>query len=482
MDTENINDDNIKIMESVKKKERLLTCLYLLIFLLVASSIALSQPLADVPPTYANPPDEHARYLVPRYICEHGTIPSGYDEEVRIPGYGSSYAIYNVLPYIIMGWVMRFVSIFTDSELILLYSARFVNVIMVTVMAYVVRKLSVRIFDDKAKKIYLDWLFCLFVTFLPQSLFLHTYVNTDSMAMLSTALIIYALVWIYQEGFSVPNSVILSVGVIFCALSYYNAYGYIVSAVLLCLVYFIRKDDMGKLYYDRKAMIRWAVPVTGMILLGTAWWFIHNYLLYDGDMLGLRTANTLKELYAVPEVNPLYSETYQQMGYTPWQMIKERDFFTIAYASFVAEYGSMSIIANILLYRIYKMYFIAGFLGYIITIPYYIKEHGFKRLFFHANLVFCMVMPAFLTIYYAFTSDFQAQGRYMMPMLIPLMIYLVKGMERMEIWGKDHIKFFSDRLAAVLAVFIMVSIMVLLFWMVYGTAMPIYRMTGVVLG
>lgn len=478
MDTKNINDNSIKIMESAKKKEGILTCLYLLIFFLVASSIALSQPLADVPPTYANAPDEHARYLVPRYICEHGTIPTAYDEEVRIPGYGSSYAIYNVLPYIIMGWVMRFVSVFTESKLILLYSARFVNVILGTVMAYVVRRLSVRIFDENARNIHLDWLFCLFVTFLPQSLFLHTYVNTDSMAMLSTALIVYALVCIYQDGFSVFNSVILSIGVIFCTLSYYNAYGYIVSAVLLCLAYFVEKDNTGKFRYNWKAMVRWAVPVTGMVLLGTVWWFIHNYLLYDGDIMGFRTARALKELYAVPEVNPLYSQTYQQMGYTPWQMMQERDFLTIAYASFVAEYGSMSIIANIWLYRLYKVYFIVGIVGYIITIPFYVKEHNFKRLFFHANLIFCAVLPVFLTIYYAFTSDFQAQGRYMMPMLIPLMLYLVKGMERL----RERVPMIPDKLASGAVSLVMLSIIVMLLWMVYGTAMPIYRMTGVVLG
>ncbi len=482
-------------MEQTDRRERMLMGLYLFIFLIVASSIALMQPLYDTPPVYANAPDEHARYLIPQYICEHGKLPTAYDEEVRIPGYGSSYALYNVLPYIFMGWVMRFVNLFTDREAYLLYSARFVNVLFGVAMAFTVRKLAVRIFDEEAKKICLDWLFCFLVTFMPQSLFLHTYVNTDSMAMLSTALILYALVSIYQDGFCVSNSGILCAGVIFCTLSYYNAYSYIVSAVLLCLAYFAgpaagRPDgavqEKRRIAYDWKNMVRHALPITAVILLGTAWWFVRSYILYDGDILGFRTADKMMEAYAVDKVNPLTSQTYRQMGYTLRQMIRETDYLTIAYASFVGAYGSLSIFADIWIYRFYKLFFYGGLMGYIITIPVYRKHHGWKRMLFHANLIFCIIMPVFLAVYYAYTSDFQAQGRYMMPILLPLMIYVVKGLERLAALvrkaalgkagnpdGENRSVILGNviRIAVILA---MAGTILMLLWMVYGTAMPIY--------
>lgn len=484
-----------RILEQSDRRERMLMGLYLFIFLVVASSIALVQPLYDTPPVYANAPDEHARYLVPQYICEHGKLPTAYDEEVRIPGYGSSYALYNVLPYIFMGWVMRFVDLFTDSELYLLYSARFVNVLFGAAMAFAVRKLAVRIFDGEAKKICLDWLFCFLVMFMPQSLFLHTYVNTDSLAMLSTALILYALVSIYQDGFRVFNSGVLCAGVISCTLSYYNAYGYIVSAVLLCLAYFA-KPASGKphetgqkkpgMSYDWKNMFRHAVPITAVILLGTAWWFIRSYILYDGDILGFRTADKMMELYAVDKVNPLTSQTYQQMGYTLRQMIRETDYLTIAYASFVGAYGSLSIFADIWIYRFYKLFFYGGLLGYLVTIPFYRKHHEGKRLFFHANLIFCILMPVFLMVYYAYTSDFQAQGRYVMPMLLPLMIYVVKGLERLAALtrrvvpgsagnpGRESRSVIWENVMRIVVILAMAGTILMLLWMVYGTAMPIY--------
>lgn len=66
-------------------KEKGILILYILGFTMLAMSMALFQPLVDTPPLFANPPDEHARYLIPKYICTHGTLPTGLEEEIRIP-------------------------------------------------------------------------------------------------------------------------------------------------------------------------------------------------------------------------------------------------------------------------------------------------------------------------------------------------------------------------------------------------------------
>ena len=48
---------------------------YFFLYLIVALTIALNQPLNDTYPSLCNPPDEHSRYKVPLYICNHGTPP-----------------------------------------------------------------------------------------------------------------------------------------------------------------------------------------------------------------------------------------------------------------------------------------------------------------------------------------------------------------------------------------------------------------------
>lgn len=55
---------------------------------------------------------------------------------------------------------------------------------------------------------------------------MHTYVNPDSICMLSTALMIYGLLCGYEDAFSIKSCVLLTTGMVLCILSYYNAYGF----------------------------------------------------------------------------------------------------------------------------------------------------------------------------------------------------------------------------------------------------------------
>ena len=60
----------------LKKSEKIILIWYLLGFLALALTLALFQPLVNTPPLYGNPPDEHARYLIPQFICKYGRIPT----------------------------------------------------------------------------------------------------------------------------------------------------------------------------------------------------------------------------------------------------------------------------------------------------------------------------------------------------------------------------------------------------------------------
>lgn len=470
-----------------KIKDKHIFIIYIAAFFLIAASMALFQPLADTPPMFGNPPDEHARYLIPQYICEHGRIPTGFEEEVRIPSYGFSYGLYNVFPYIVQGYVMRFVSLFTGSELMLLYAARFVNVITGTLMAAVVYLLARRLFADRRFR----WLFCFAVMYLPENLFLHTYVNSDSMCLLSTAMMVYALVSAYREGFSRANSLWLSGGIILCALSYYNAYGYILSSILLFLAYFIRKED-GRLRYDWKEMLKKGVFIGVIVLAGISWWFIRSYILFDGDILGLATREKMASQYAIDAVNPDALSTYQSKGYSILQMMKEEQFMTGAFITFVAAFGSLSIVGNIWMYRAFKLFFIVGLAACVLLRrkrggcnggntapsggPVLETPSAAKRLFFHINMIFCMAMPLILLIHYAYTMDFQNQGRYLLPAVVPLMYYAVAGLQKLCALKWIPRWLANAGVAAGIVLFFGSTL-----WMVYYCAFPIYLDTGVVL-
>lgn len=417
-----------------KKAEKITIFIYFSLFFIIAATLALFQPLGDTA-LFVNPPDEHARILIPWYICRHGILPTGFEEEVRIPGYGFSYGLYNTFPYIVQGYVMRLVSLFTESAQLLLYAGRFVNVLSGMAMAYVVYLLSKRLFSAAGVR----WMFCFCVMYLPQCLFLHTYINTDSMCLLSTAIIVLALVAAYQEGFTIKNCLLLSGGIILCALSYYNAYGYILSSIFMFIAYFgaYGHGSSSKTckYYDWKQMLTKGILISTVVLLGISWQFIRSYILYDGDFIGLETRDNLAIQYAVPEVNPLTRSTYLNRGESIWEMLFGSNFMSMTFKSFVGSYGSLSIMGNNGLYKAFLIFFAIGIIACIFLrqtrADFFDNLSGPKRIFFHANMFFCIAMPVILLLYYAYAVDFQRQGRYAMPMIIPFMYYVVRGYQKL---------------------------------------------------
>lgn len=127
-------------------------------------------------------------------------------------------------------------------------------------------------------------------------------------------------------------------------------------------------------------------------------------------------------------------QTYQSMGYTVFEMFRERYTLSGLFHSFVGAFGSMSIYGSIWLYRAYKVFFAAGIVGALLYLIRYKKRRKIsgREWFFHINMLYCIFMPVFLTIYYAYTTDYQNQGRYLLPALIPLMYYMTKGIQKLS--------------------------------------------------
>lgn len=441
-------------------------------FFVMAVAMMLYQPHVDrVSAIPLSPPDEYFRMLIPKFICERGMLPTGLEEEVRIVGCGFSYGLYNVLPYIIQGYCMRFASIFTDDMLALLYVARSVNVAFGMMMALVVYRLGRRLFQDDRFR----WLFCFAVMYLPESLFVHTYVNTDSCCMLSVAMILYALVCAYQDGFDYKNSAYLAAGIVLCALSYYNAYGYILSSMFLFVGYYIRKRERWSI--DWRPMIRYGLFISAIVLIGAGWWFVRAYFVLDGDILGLKTKEQLALLYAFEDTSPL--NTYRAKGISVWQMLRENDFFQCLYDSFIAAYGSLSIRGSYWTYLSYKLLFGAGALGWAMTwmLDGRLRKISGREAFFHLNMLFCIVLPLVIMVRYAYAMNYQHQGRYVLPSLIPIMYYVARGIERLstvEIRGRGLPRFLVNA-GVGFALFIAAGSA---FDMVFFRALPVYLAFG----
>lgn len=447
------------------KREKHVTALYFLLYIVTALTLVINQPLYDRR-LFSNPPDEVARYKVPLYICNYGRLPTGYEEELLVDEVDYTYGFYTLLPYIVQGYVMRFVNIFTDSPLALLYAARLTDMCTGLIMAYAVILIGKRLFTDDR----IRWLFCFLVMFLPQSLFLHTYVNSDSMCLLSTALMLYGLIRGYGDGFEVSSCLILALGVILCALSYYNAYGFILSSVLLLAAYFWRTDN-DKRVFEKEAFLRKGLFIAAMVALCISWQFVRNYLLYDGDFIGI----SAKEEFM--RMGGTIRDTHRTRGESLLSLLFGTTFIPKLAVSFISNYGSVAIYTLPAVYAFYLILFAAGICG-----TFFARGDGGafgklakpKRIFIHANMIFCMLMPLILLIRYAYTIDYQAQGRYIMPGIIPFMYYVSHGIEKLPIWRKNTEKWKNMALLLLIA-----GIAASLIVSIYISAMPVYREVGV---
>ena len=76
-------------------------------------------------------------------------------------------------------------------------------------------------------------------------------------------------------------------GIILCALSYYNAYGYIVSCILLFLLSFLQKKENGGYFYDWKNMLKYGCLIAEIFWRG--WDHSHPQLSFWTEILGLAT-------------------------------------------------------------------------------------------------------------------------------------------------------------------------------------------------
>ena len=131
-------------------------------------------------------PDESMRFQIADYIMDHGSLPDGRDPAIRNANWGISYAFNPITTYIIAAAFGKITSLFTDSFTAVYRSMRLVNVIFGTLTAFFALKIGKRLFRKEAA-----WFFASLVCFLPGAVFIHSYINMDSIALFSSAWIIY---------------------------------------------------------------------------------------------------------------------------------------------------------------------------------------------------------------------------------------------------------------------------------------------------
>jgi hypothetical protein len=377
-------------------------------------------------------PDEQGRYSICQYIFHHGSLPHGGDMEIRIESWGFSYAFQPILPYILGGIFMKITSIFTENAYFYLIAARFVSVLCGVIMAVFVRKIAKRIFADSGWQ----WIFTFLIMLLPQCMFIFVYVNTDSMALLSGSVIVYAWLRGLDTSWDLKSCITLSIGIILCAMSYYNAYGFILCSVVIFMIYHISYNKTTKkLRINWNSLLEKGLLITLIVFIGTGWWFVRSYVLYDGDILGLRVRSVYGEKYAeVEHLKPSKVDTYYNAGLSIFRMLKDTDYIDDLSLSFIGFLGNMSIVLHSWIYNGYAFIFGCSALGLCLKKCKSVTKLNYNMknsLSFHLSMILCIIIPVYLCTYSSYTRDYQPQGRYILPMIIPFMYFITIGLKKL---------------------------------------------------
>ena len=381
---------------------------------------------------FGAPPDENERFKIVNYLVSHGRLPHGGDPEIMIDGWGFSYGFQPILPYIIDAVFLKLFRLFSDSVYLSYVAVRFGSVLTGVIMAAVVWRLSVRLFQGKWSAALFTFFLCLW----PQAMFMHTYVNVDSMALMSSAVIVYAWVRGLESGWDKRTCLLLGVGCGLCAMSYYNAYGFLLCSLLLFVGSYMLGGPREALGGTRQAagkMVRRGLVVFAVAFAIAGWWFIRNAMLYDGDFLGLASRKAYAEQYAVDHLKPSQAPTWHNAGFSLIDMLMQTDYILLVAKSFVGMFEHMRLPLPDWMYPVYWVILGAGLLAAVaVRLPKEGRDRAGreKALLFHGAMLLCIVIPNFLGLWYSYDTNYQPQGRYVLPMLVPLMYYAARGYDK----------------------------------------------------
>ena len=445
-----------KILEICKKNKKIIMTIFLIGLFCYYLIWTVSQP-------YNSCPDEKMKWDICKYIAEHNSIPDGRDESIRDSIWGISYAFQPILTYMICAVFVKIASIFTTQQFALVVAARLVSTISMTLTIYFVIKIANKLFKDKG--IY-KYLFIVFIAFQPITAFLASYINNDSTAILAISMIIYLWILGLESNWKTKHCILLGGAVGFCALTYYNAYGYILCSVLICLSSAVL-NKMGAKEIAKKALI-----VASVAFAVAGWWFVRNAIIYDGDILGTKTQNKYGDKYALEQYKPSVRKTPENSNESIWHMLNEDAWANTTAKSFVGIFGYHSILMSNKIYYSYLGLWLIGGLGCLLKFKdlFIYKKEEKSKYILNYIFVIAIIIPILLSIIYSYTSDFQPQGRYIMGIIIPFMYFVVNGIQTML---EKFIK--SEKIRNIIIIMIMLLIIAISFKAIFSYVIPAYN-------
>jgi len=387
--------------------------LYLLFCFFVYSLWAIITP-------FNGAPDEHMRWDLVRFMVDNGSLPRGDDPQVPDVLWGFSYA-YNPFTTQIIGAALYRVSLFlfSPSSHVLLYMTRLPSILSSVGTVFFTFSIGKTLFEKKYA-----WFLTVLISMWPQFTMVSSYINNDAFAIFTISIILYSWVLGIKNNWNMKSCVLLAIGVGLCFLSYYNAFVFILfSAPLWLWSVFKRKDNRA----DYNIFVKKIGIMLLIVFVIAGWFYIRNAYLYNGDFLGLRTQSMQGEIYAVDWLRPSNRDNLMNRGYSITYLLTDMPWLRISYRSFIAQFGYMNIVPHRMVHIVFNLLIVSGLSGLLFSIS---KAADYMPIYLFSLSSIPIVVG--LSLYFSFSSGEaligQPQGRYLLPVLLPLCILITLGL------------------------------------------------------
>ncbi len=385
-------------------------------------------------------PDEAGRRLVSEWIAAHRSLPTGdepgtmlmYWEDalaepptlipgVEPQGWGFSYALRPYLSAMLAAAFQLLASHFTASPRLLLAASRLGSVLSVTLCCLFCLRLGRRLFTQRSSAV----LFAAFVCLLPQVTFLGMYQNNDSLSLCAVSMLLCCWVEGYDRRWPVRSCLGLALALSLCLLSYYSAYGWVLTVPLFCVLAVLSAPDIPD---KARLLLRRTALVLAVCLLLAGWFFLRNALLHGGDFLGLASEAASRARMEALGYHLYDYDSCRERGVSILEFLRMDGFWwlILTLSSFVGLFGCMAFRLPKYLYLLYAALMAGG--GVLFALSW--KKPTRRETLLLLMLLCGCVLTVLLHFWQSYARDYQPQGRYIITLALPLGLLLARAADR----------------------------------------------------
>lgn len=254
------------------------------------------------------------------------------------------------------------------------------------------------------------------ILLIPQVTYIFSYLNLEAYSLAASSFLLFITYCFYRlprEGFEkTRNFFLLGIAISLQLFAKSNFYLLLLFPLVILIL---------KIYEIKKLSFKNLSIFFLTIFLFSGWFFARNYFLYK-DVMGVKTYQTTVR-------NNFGTRTYAQAGWNYYDVLFKSKWIEETASSFYGRFSYMTVEIDPVMQWIFRSFIFLGIVGVIKKLSSRIKN---LRSFVKNNLwylLFVLLIPVNIAVslYNTLYFDFQNQGRYLFPILIPLMILANKG-------------------------------------------------------